>query len=122
MRKILIVDDDQVIADMYATRFRQDGFEVETAGDSKTAVQKTKEWSPDVILLDLVMYPVDGYETLSLIKKLKLPKSPQVILLSNLGQKEDIDRGMALGAADYIVKANLTPSQVLQKVEKIIKA
>lgn len=120
-KKILIVDDDKLISEMYATKFQAEGYEVAAAYDGETVIGKIKEFEPAIVLLDLVMYPTDGFSVLESIGLLPAEKRPSVLILSNLGQKEDIDRGMRLGAADYIVKAHFTPSQVLEKVEHVLK-
>lgn len=119
-KKILIVDDDKLISEMYATKFQAEGYEVAAVYDGETVIGKIKEFEPAIVLLDLVMYPTDGFSVLESIGLLPAEKRPSVLILSNLGQKEDIDRGMHLGAADYIVKAHFTPSQVLEKVEQVL--
>lgn len=119
--KILIVDDDKFISEMYATKFQNNGFEVGAAYDGASALEKIKDFNPEVVLLDLVMHPVDGFSVLEAIQKFPDGQKPLVIILSNLGQKEDIERGMLLGAADYVIKANFTPSEVFEKVEKVLR-
>ncbi len=118
--KILIIDDDPFILDMYALKFKNDGFTVEAAHDGKTGLEKIKEFSPDVVLLDVVMPAMDGFEVLEALKKEKLAALPKIILLTNLGQKENIERGLALGAIDYLIKAHFTPSEVVKKVKEIL--
>ena len=118
--KILIIDDDPFILDMYVLKFKQEGFQVETVSDSKAGLQKIKEYLPEVLLLDIVMPVMDGFDILQEIKKSNLLPNSKVILLTNLGQKEDIDRGMGLGADDYIIKAHFTPTEVVNKVKKLL--
>ena len=118
--KILLIDDDQFIVEMYALKFRESGFEIETAEDAKTGLKKIKEFGPDLVLLDIVMPTVDGLEALLEIKKGDGQK-PKVILLTNLGQKENVEKGMSLGADGYIIKANFTPSEVVEKVKSLLK-
>lgn len=118
--KVLIVDDDQFLLDMYALKFRESGFDVEVAENGKKAIQKADEFKPDVMLLDVVMPAVDGFEVLSEIKQKKLAPGSKVIMLTNLGQKDDTERGMALGADDYIVKAHFTPTEVVDRVKSIL--
>lgn len=121
-KKVLIVDDDEFLLDMYAVKFRESGFEVAVApsgGDAGDAIKNG--FSPDVILLDLVMPGVDGFDFLKSLKAGKRSMNAKVIILTNLGQKEDIDKGLALGAADYIVKAHHTPSEVVEKVKALFK-
>ncbi len=118
--KILIVDDDPFILDMYVLKFKETHFILEVAHDGKEGLKKCKEFQPDVLLLDVVMPGLDGFDVLRELKKNKITV-PKIILLSNLGQKEDIERGQHLGADDYIVKAHFTPQEVVDKVKNIIK-
>lgn len=120
-KKILIVDDDSFLLNMYAMRFVQAKFEVTTATNAEETLTKLREGLvPDVILLDVVMPAVDGFELLEIINKEGLVPDTIKIYLSNLGQSQDIERGKALGAASYIVKASSTPSEVLAHVLAII--
>ena len=120
-KKVLIVDDDKFLLDMYTIKFNENNFEVVAALGSVEALSKIKEGiNPDVALLDVVMPAMDGFELLETIKRDKLAPHAKIIILSNLGQQSDIDKGKALGADGYIVKANSTPSEVVEKVKAII--
>ncbi|GMQ95246.1 MAG: hypothetical protein BMS9Abin13_359 [Patescibacteria group bacterium] len=120
-RKILIVDDDKFLLDMYVIKFKENGFDVDAASGSVNALSKLKEGvSYDAILLDIVMPTMDGFELLEGIKKENLSGEAKLIILSNLGQPSDIEKGTALGADGYIVKASATPSEVVEKVREII--
>ncbi|OHA02893.1 MAG: hypothetical protein A3J58_02335 [Candidatus Sungbacteria bacterium RIFCSPHIGHO2_02_FULL_52_23] len=116
--KILIIDDDPFIADMYVLKFKDEQFEIETARNGKDGLKKIDEYKPDVILLDVVMPDMDGFQVLEEIRKKNVPQ--KIILLTNLGQKEDVERGLALGASDYVVKAHFTPSEVVERVRKLL--
>lgn len=119
---VLIVDDDDFLLDMYSTKFREEGYQVEVAHKGTVALDLLKGGlQPDVMLLDIVMPEMDGFEVLHEIKKENLAKNWPIIILSNLGQKEDIERGTNLGASDYIVKAYLTPKEVVERVRKLQK-
>lgn len=119
-KKILIIDDDKFLLDMYSTKFQEAGYDVEVAFGTIEALEKiNKGLSPDIVLLDLVMPEMDGFEFLATVKKEKILKDSKIVVLSNLGQKEDVDKGMALGACDYIVKAYYTPSEIVKKIGKI---
>ena len=120
---VLIVDDDKFLLDMYALKFSEQGFDVHTAFSGTDALAKLQAGSSkmDIILLDVVMPGVDGFDVLQEVKKNKLAPQVKIIILSNLGAKEDIDKGMALGADGYIVKASATPSEVVKKVLEIIE-
>lgn len=119
---VFIVDDDSFLLDMYALRFTQAGYNVVTAMGSAPALDKLHEgFVPDVILLDVVMPGMDGFELLEKINEEKLVPNVPKIYLSNLGQEQDLARGKSLGAVGYIVKANSTPSEVVTKVADIAK-
>lgn len=121
-KKILIVDDDGFLLDMYAFKFSQSGFEVYTAMNGVQAVKKlTEGLKPDVILMDIIMPEMDGFEMLEKINSEKLSENSVKIVLSNKSQQEDLDRGNSLGVEGYIVKANSTPSEVIGKVEEILE-
>ena len=119
-KKILIVDDDMFLLDMYALKFQQAGFDVMTASDANAALVKLRELDgdPDLMLLDIVMPGMDGLELLEVMQKEGLAQKTAKIVLSNMGDQEDAKRGDALGACSYIVKANNTPSEVLEKVKE----
>jgi CheY-like chemotaxis protein len=121
-KNIMIVDDDSFLLDMYAMRFSQAEFMVTTATSAKDALEKLRTgFTPDVLLLDVVMPAIDGFELLETINKEQLAFTTIKIYLSNLGQPQDIEKGKALGAASYIVKANSTPSEVLAHVNEVIQ-
>lgn len=119
-KKILIIDDDPFILDMYALKFREEGFQVESAKDGKEGLKKIKEYSPEIILLDIVMPVMDGFDVIHQLKKDNIAPATKVVLLSNLGQKDDVERGMRLGANDYIIKAHFTPSEVVNKIKTLM--
>lgn len=116
-KKIFIVDDDNFLLDMYTLKFKEKGFEVTQAFGSIDALNKLKAGAtPDVMLLDIVIPSMDGFELLSLIKSENLAPQAKIIILSNLGQAEDVQKGRDLGANGYIIKASATPSEVVEKV------
>ncbi|HBC70727.1 TPA: response regulator [Candidatus Campbellbacteria bacterium] len=116
-KKILIVDDDKFLLDMYTYKFKEKGFDVTQAFGSLEAYDKLKEGiTPDVMLLDVVMPAMDGFELLAKIKSEKLAPNAKVVMLSNLGQPSDVEKGRSLGAKGYVVKASATPSEVVEKV------
>ena len=119
--KILIVDDDSFLLDMYALKFSQNNFEVYTAAGGVQALEKLKGGlSPDVMLMDIIMPEMDGFTMLSEINSQKLCQNCVKIVLSNKSQQSDIDEGKKLGASGYIVKANSTPAEVIDQVVKIL--
>jgi CheY-like chemotaxis protein len=120
-KKILIIDDDSFLLDMYALKFNQSNFSVTTALGPEPALEKLHQgFIPDVILLDIVMPVMDGFELMEKLKEEHLAQESIYIILSNRGQASDIARGESLGAAGYIVKASSTPSEVIEKVNSII--
>ncbi|HEY9585969.1 MAG TPA: response regulator [Candidatus Paceibacterota bacterium] len=117
--RILIVDDDAFLLDMYSLKFSQKGFQVTTSPGTLDALDKLRGgYVPDILLIDLVMPAMDGFAFLEQLQKDELARQAMVIVLSNLGQEEDILRAKKLGAADYIIKASATPSEVVDRVLK----
>lgn len=120
--KILLVDDDNFLLDMYALKFKQTDFILETALGPEQALKKLSDgFSPDFIALDVVMPVMDGFEMIEKIKSDNLAPNAKFIVLSNQGQESDIEKGKALGVSDYIIKANLTPSEVVSHIVTLSK-
>ncbi len=120
--KILIVEDDTFLAGIYASKFEKEGFEVFLAVDGELAVKMGQKEKPDIVLLDILLPKLDGFEVLEKLKADNSTKQIPVILLINLGQKEDVDKGLKLGAADYLIKAHFMPSETVDKVKKVLGA
>lgn len=120
--KLLIVEDDKFLMDMYVVKFGEYNFDVTSSFGPPDALMKIEDgFQPDIILTDIVMPVMDGFEFLAEIKKKKLVRDAVIIILSNLGQKEDIQKGVSLGASGYIVKATSTPTEVVKKVLEIVE-
>lgn len=120
-KKIMIVEDDSFVMDIYHTKLEQENFEVIEAVNGVEAMKKLQEVSPDIILLDIIMPYMDGLEVLQKIKGDDKLKNIPVVLLTNLSQKEEVNRGLELGANDYLIKSHFTPSEVLEKIKNYIK-
>jgi len=120
MKKVLVVEDDQFLANAYKLKLSKSDFDVKIAGDGQEALKIMEEFTPEVVLLDLIMPNMDGFETLKAMKALDKLKSIPVIVASNLGQKEDLDRAMKLGANDFIIKSNVSIEDIIKKVNKLI--
>lgn len=118
---IFIVDDDAFLLDMYALKFSQSNFEVQTAANPEKALELLRGgYSPEIMLLDVLMPIMDGFQLLKVMQDEKLITSTTKIVLSNRGQQSDIQLGQSLGAAGYIVKASMTPSEVVTEVMRIV--
>lgn len=117
----MIVEDDSFVMDIYATKLSHEGFEISEAINGLEALKKLSVERPDMILLDIIMPYMNGLEFLEQVKKDDTLKDIPVILLSNLSQKEDIDKGMELGAVDYLIKSHFTPSEVMEKIKNNMK-
>lgn len=120
MTKIAIIEDDQVINQMYRMKFEAAGFDVEIADNGKQGVALVEKFAPDLILLDLQMPHMGGAEALTEIRSHDWGKTVPVIILTNLGQEEAPESLKILGIHSYIVKAELTPSQVIERVKEAL--
>ena len=121
--KILIVDDDNFLLDMYALKFSQNNFAVYTASNGIQAIEKLKGGlEPEIILSDIMMPEMDGFEMLEKVNKENLAPNALKLVLSNKNQQADVDRGQTLGVAGYIVKASSTPMEVIGQVKDILSA
>ncbi len=119
--KVLIIEDDSYISDMYKIKFDSENFETTVAEDGIKGIKEIERQKPDIVLLDIVMPKVDGFSVLKMIKKNENSKDIPVVMLTNLGQKENVERGFELGATSYIIKAHFTPSEVVKKVKEILE-
>jgi len=118
--KILLIEDDSFISHAYTDGLGRAGFEMIAASNGEEGIEKIKSENPNLILLDLIMPIKNGFEVLEEIKKDDNLKNIPVIILSNLGQKSDIEKGKTLGAVDYMVKANFSMEEVVKKIKKYL--
>lgn len=119
-KKVLLVEDDKMILDMYTLKFTQEGYEVTQAENGKDGLELAKKVNPDIVLLDIILPQMDGFTVLKSLKADPKMKDVPVVLLTNLGQDGDVKKGIELGAVDYLIKANFTPSQVVDKVKSVL--
>jgi len=121
--KVLIVEDDRFLSELIATKLEKEGFAITLAGDGEVALEKLQGEVPDIILLDIMLPGMDGFEFLEKIKAEKGSPSSKVpvLILSNFGQESKVEKGLALGANDYLVKANFTTAEIVDKIKKTIK-
>lgn len=120
-KKILIVEDDQFLVKVYSTKLSSEGFEIEMATTGDEALTKATNLKPVLILLDIMLPGQNGFEVLKSLKKGKSTKTIPVIILSNLGQGSDVEKGLALGADDYLIKTNLSINEVVDKIKSALK-
>lgn len=118
---ILLIEDDQMISTMYQTKFSMDGHPIQTAADGAEGLEKARSLKPDVILLDIILPKLDGFTVLKELKNDPETKKIPVILLTNLGQDDDVKKGKDLGADDYFIKSNHTPAEIVAKVKEMLQ-
>lgn len=119
--KILLIEDEEYIADMYRIKFEKCGYKVVVAEDGEKGLALAESERPDLVLLDLVLPRMDGYQVLEKIRTNKKTENLKVYIISNLGQNGEVDSSLARGADGYIIKSSLTPAQLLENVEKIFR-
>lgn len=119
-KKILIVEDEHILRSLLADKLREEGFEVIEAIDVKEGLEKLKEEKIDLVLLDLILPGMDGYEFLKKMKRDQELGNIPVMVLSNLGQQEEIKRALDLGAKDYLIKSNFSLEEITERVRNIL--
>lgn len=118
---ILIVEDDKFLRDLLVHKLEEKNYQTEVAIDGQEGLKKIKQVKPDLVLLDLILPGVDGFGVLKQMRQDKRLDKIPVIILSNLGQQEEIERGLSLGAQDYLIKAHFTPQEVVARIKKILR-
>ncbi|MFA6909410.1 MAG: response regulator [Patescibacteria group bacterium] len=118
---VLVIEDDQFLRDLLRTKLEREKFFVTTAIDGPEALERLETDHPDIVLLDVILPGVDGFEILKHIKSTDRIKKVPVVLLSNLGQETDVERGKALGATDYLIKSNFTIDEIIEKIHALVK-
>ncbi|MDP2709324.1 MAG: response regulator [bacterium] len=118
-KKILLVEDDSFLRDICLKKLNKEGFEAVSAVDGEEAIKKAGEFKPDLVLLDIILPSIDGFEVLRALRASadNTVKDAPVIMLTNLGQEEDIAKAMKLGATDYLIKAHFTTEEIVKKVK-----
>ena len=118
--KVAIIEDDVAIVQMYRTKFEAEGYEVQTAEDGETGLELIDEFTPDVILLDLMMPNMNGLDMLAKLRQTQAGKGAKVVVLTNMGDTETATKVYKMAADDYIVKAEMTPRQVADRVRALL--
>lgn len=121
-KTVLLIEDDEFLAELYATKLNLEGFDVIAAADGKKGLKLALEKRPDVVLLDIILPKMDGFEVLKNLRADAAAKTIPVILLTNLSQKDEVKRGLELGAVDYLIKAHFMPSEVVKKIKTLVGA
>lgn len=117
---ILLVEDDKFLEDIFATRLQNEGYTVLVAPDGETGLKLASEKHPHLILLDIILPQMDGWEVLERLQSQEMTREIPVILLTNLGHEEDVEKGLKSGAAGYLIKAQYTPTEVVNKVKEVL--
>ena len=117
---VLIIEDDEFLKNMVIQKLKMEGFEVKGAPDGKTAFELLRDQNPVLIVLDLLLPGVDGFQILQNLRGNPQFKGVPIIVLSNLGEPEHIDKAKTLGADDYLIKAHFTLGEIMEKVNKLV--
>ena len=120
-KTILVIEDDKFLRELITRKLLNEAYEVSEAVDGEEGIKKIKEEKPDLVLLDLILPGIDGFEVLSRMREEPNLSSIPVIILSNLGRKEDVEKGLKLGAVDYLIKAHFTPGEIIDKIKAVLK-
>ena len=123
MKNILLVEDDPFLIDIYTTKLKEEGFSVEVATGGEEGLKKLREKKFDLLVLDIVLPKIDGWEILEKIKNAPHQYGGgglKIIVLSNLGQREEVEKGLKLGATKYLIKAHYTPSEVVEAIKEVL--
>lgn len=125
MKNILLIEDDPFLIEIYTTKLKEVGFSVEVATDGEQGLRKLAEKKFDLLLLDIVLPQIDGWEILEEIRKQKKEnrnlEGLKIVILSNLGQKEEVEKGIKFGAERFLIKAHYTPSEVVNEIKQVLR-
>jgi len=121
MAKVLVIEDDKFLRELIIQKLLKEGYEILEGVDGEEGLQRFQEGKPDLVLLDLILPGIDGFEVLKRAKENTQTRGIPVIILSNLGQQEDVERGVRLGAVDYLIKAHCTPGEIVEKIKVVLR-
>lgn len=121
MPKILVIEDDLILIELYSKKFRNQGFEIITAYDGEQGIERMKAYKPDLVLLDIMMPNMTGVRVLELAKANNELKNIPIVMLTNIDSKEAIESFKKKGAFDFLVKSDFSPDQIVEKTKEIIK-
>jgi len=120
MTKVLLVEDDVALRDIYSARFMAEDFDVVTASDGEMALTQAVKERPDLIILDVMMPKISGFDVLDILRATPETKATKVIMMTALSQNSDIDKGKSLGADEYLVKSQVTLTDVIEKAKEVL--
>ncbi len=121
MKKILIVEDDKFLRELIAKKLLSENYQTIEAKNGEEGIKKITGEKPDLVLLDLILPGIDGFEVLKQAKENPQTAEIPVIVLSNLGQRDDVEKGLGLGAVDFLIKAHFTPREIIEKIKNVLK-
>lgn len=121
MAKILIIEDDPLIVKIYTTRLTVDGYQVISAENGEQGLKLAESELPDLIILDLMMPRLDGFDVMAKVRQNEKLKNVPILVYSNLAQEEEMERAKSLGATEFIIKANLSPTEMVNKIKQYLK-
>lgn len=117
---VLIVEDDNFLRSLITQKFLKEGFEVFGAVTGKEGIEKINERMPDIILLDILLPDINGFDVLEYVKKNEKLQNIPVLIISNLSDEEDLERAQKLGAKDFLIKANMSTTEIVSKVREVL--
>ncbi len=120
MAKVLLVEDDVALRDIYSARFMAEGYDVVTASDGEMALTQAVKEKPDLIILDVMMPKISGFDVLDILRATPETKDTKVIMMTALSQETDVDKGKSLGADEYLVKSQVTLTDVIDKAKAVL--
>jgi DNA-binding response OmpR family regulator len=120
MAKLLLVEDDMALRDIYSARFMAEGYEVVTASDGEMALTVAVKEKPELIILDVMMPKISGFDVLDILRATPETKNTKIIMMTALSQPADIEKGKTLGADEYLVKSQVTLTDVVEKVKSVL--
>lgn len=119
-QKVLLAEDDPFLVDIYSTKLSSSGFDLSVAKTGEEVLSSLRAQTPDILLLDIVLPGMSGWEILAEIRKDPKFNNLKVVILSNLGQKNEVEKGLEMGAVGYLVKAHYTPTQMVEEIRKLL--
>lgn len=118
-KKLLVIEEDLFLANIYKVKLEREGFEVKIAHGGEQGLEMYKEYKPDIVLMEIMLARIDGFELLQMMKKESGGKAPCAVYLTKLGEKEDVERGLENGASAYFIKTQVTFQEVVSQINEL---